>query len=143
MERRALVALLTSLKMTKAWPLIFRLRETRISRIWPNWEKMAYRDFFSSAGGGRKAPVGDWRSWYLVLGVEFLFQSQAWPRMDTISQRPRCHRSGIPKRKQHQQRPRITGMGCVRSPVCTDSTGTCLLGLLHKVQEPHVTKGTR
>lgn len=84
-----MVALLTSLKMTKAWPLIFRLRETRISRIWPNWEKMAYRDFFSSAGGGRKAPVGDWRSWYLVLGVEFLFQSQAWPRMDAISQRPR------------------------------------------------------
>lgn len=44
-----MVALLTSLKMTKAWPLIFRLRDTRISRIWPNWEKMAYRDFLSSA----------------------------------------------------------------------------------------------
>lgn len=54
MERRALVALLTSLKMTKAWPLIFRLRDTRISRIWPNWEKMAYRDFFSSAVGREK-----------------------------------------------------------------------------------------
>lgn len=54
MERRALVALLTSLKMTKAWPLIFRLRDTRISRIWPNWEKMAYRDFFSSADGERE-----------------------------------------------------------------------------------------
>lgn len=54
MERRALVALLTSLKMTKAWPLIFRLRDTRISRIWPNWEKMAYRDFFSSAEGEGK-----------------------------------------------------------------------------------------
>lgn len=53
MERRALVALLISLKMTKAWPLILRLRDTRMSRICPNWEKMAYRDFFSSGGGKR------------------------------------------------------------------------------------------
>lgn len=48
MERRALVELHISLKMTKAWPLIFRLRDTRMSRICPNWEKMAYRDFLSS-----------------------------------------------------------------------------------------------
>lgn len=41
MERKALVALLISLKMTKAWPRIFRLRDTRMSRIWPNCEKMA------------------------------------------------------------------------------------------------------
>ena len=49
MERSALLALPISLKMTKAWPLIFRLRDTRMSRICPNCEKMAYRDFFSSA----------------------------------------------------------------------------------------------
>lgn len=51
MERSALVALPSSLKMTKAWPRMRRLRDTRMSRICPNCEKMAYSDFFSSAGG--------------------------------------------------------------------------------------------
>ena len=56
MERSALVALPISLKMTKACPLIFRLRDTRMSRICPNCEKMAYSDFFSSAIMGWAGP---------------------------------------------------------------------------------------
>ena len=56
MERSALVALPISLKMTKACPLIFRLRDTRMSRICPDCEKMAYSDFFSSAIMGWAAP---------------------------------------------------------------------------------------
>lgn len=53
MDLRALEALLTSLKITKACPLILSVRETRISKIWPNCEKMAYRDFFSSVEKGQ------------------------------------------------------------------------------------------
>lgn len=41
MERRALVALLISLKMTKACPRIFSVFRATMSKIWPNWEKMA------------------------------------------------------------------------------------------------------
>ena len=38
-----------SLKTTKAWPRILRVLRATISRIWPNWEKIAYNDFFKSA----------------------------------------------------------------------------------------------
>lgn len=49
MDLRALEALLTSLKITKAWPFILKFRATKMSKIWPNCEKMAYSDFFNSA----------------------------------------------------------------------------------------------
>jgi hypothetical protein len=48
MLRRAFVALLMSLKMTNAWPLILRVFNATISMICPNCEKMANRDFLSS-----------------------------------------------------------------------------------------------
>ncbi len=37
-----------SLNTTKACPLIRSVFRATMSRIGPNWEKMAYRDFFSS-----------------------------------------------------------------------------------------------
>ena len=40
--------LFMSLNITKACPLIFNDFRATISRICPNWEKMAYSDFFSS-----------------------------------------------------------------------------------------------
>lgn len=100
MERRALVALLTSLKMTKAWPLIFRLRETRISRIWPNWEKMAYRDFFSSAAGEGKRR-GDWRPW----GWGLLSQRTCSPE-GSHDRAPSLVRAGHPSRARNTHRSR-------------------------------------
>ena len=48
MERRAFMALFMSLKITKAWPRIFKVFSATMSKIWPNWEKMAYKDFFNS-----------------------------------------------------------------------------------------------
>jgi len=45
----AFVALLTSLKITNAWPLVFNVFRAIMSNIWPNCEKMAYNDFFKSA----------------------------------------------------------------------------------------------
>ena len=50
MERRALVALAISRKTTNACPLIFSVLRATMSMMGPNWEKMAYRDFFSSGG---------------------------------------------------------------------------------------------
>jgi hypothetical protein len=44
----ALVALPISLNITNAWPLIFNVFKATISRISPNCEKMAYKDFLSS-----------------------------------------------------------------------------------------------
>ena len=49
MERRALVAEEISLKITKAWPRILRVLRATMSRICPNWVKMAYRDFLRSS----------------------------------------------------------------------------------------------
>ena len=34
--------------MTKAWPRIDNVFKATISKIWPNWENMAYSDFFNS-----------------------------------------------------------------------------------------------
>ena len=48
MDLRAFVALAISLKTTKACPLIFNVFIATISRICPNWENMAYSDFFNS-----------------------------------------------------------------------------------------------
>jgi hypothetical protein len=85
MERKALVALLTSLKMTKAWPLIFRLRDTRISRIWPNWEKMAYRDFFSSAIRKRRPTMTR------AVGITSWDLSSYFQRKCSPAERPPAH----------------------------------------------------
>lgn len=48
MDRRALVADEMSWNTTNACPLIFSVFMATMSRMGPNWEKMAYRDFFSS-----------------------------------------------------------------------------------------------
>jgi len=45
----ASVADATSLKTTQAWPLCLRVLKASTSRIFPNWEKTALRDFLSSA----------------------------------------------------------------------------------------------
>ena len=37
-----------SLKITKAWPRILRVLRATMSKICPNWEKIAYNDFFRS-----------------------------------------------------------------------------------------------
>jgi hypothetical protein len=43
------VADATSSNTTHAWPLCFKVLKARTSRIFPNWEKTAWRDFFNSA----------------------------------------------------------------------------------------------
>ena len=48
MDLSAFVALAISLKTTKACPLIFKVFMAIMSRICPNCENIAYRDFFSS-----------------------------------------------------------------------------------------------
>lgn len=48
MDLKALVALEMSLKTTKACPLNLSVFRATISRMGPNWEKIAYKDFFSS-----------------------------------------------------------------------------------------------
>lgn len=57
MERRALVALEMSLNTTKACPRIRRVFSATMSRMGPNWEKMAYKDFFSSGRERYSVPV--------------------------------------------------------------------------------------
>ena len=49
MDRSAFVALEMSLNTTNAWPRILKDLSATMSMIGPNWEKMAYSDFFSSA----------------------------------------------------------------------------------------------
>ncbi len=46
-----------SLNTTKACPLIRSVFRATISKIGPNWEKMAYRDFFSSGRERRSSHV--------------------------------------------------------------------------------------
>jgi hypothetical protein len=51
MDVSALVAEVTSAKTTQACPRSLMVFSATTSTILPNWEKMAYRHFFSSAKG--------------------------------------------------------------------------------------------
>lgn len=48
MDLSAFVALEISLNTTNAWPRILNDLSATMSIMGPNWEKMAYSDFFSS-----------------------------------------------------------------------------------------------
>ena len=53
MDLTAVEAAVMSLKTTNACPRIFNVFKATISKIVPNWEKMAYKDFFKSARNER------------------------------------------------------------------------------------------